>query len=422
MRKRVVVAGGGASGLMAAIAAAREGASVTVLEHTDRIGKKILSTGNGKCNMTNLYLDENCYRCSQPDFPMKVVKAFTPEDTIRFFYEIGIVTRNKNGYIYPASEQASSVREALCMEAERLNIQVICGCEIGKVSAGHGFLLDTVVREGEDQKLSLVHKSIKADALILATGSKAAPATGSDGSGYDLALKLGHRMVKPLPALVQLRCREKWFKQISGVRTEAKVTLLSGGKKVGEDLGELQLTDYGISGIPVFQISRFASISLDERKKTEAVLDFYPGLERDELERLLLDRKGRLKDRTAEGYLTGFFNKKLAGVLLKLSDIGYQLPVAKLSQKQLSALANTIKSCHTEIISANPFENAQVCCGGVDTRDVNSGNLESKLHRGLYLVGELLDVDGICGGYNLQWAWSTGALAGKDVGRTYDKN
>lgn len=422
MKRNVIVAGGGASGLMAAIAAAREGASVTVLEHTGRVGKKILSTGNGKCNLTNLYLDQTCYRSSQPDFPMKVTDLFTPEDTIRFFGEIGIVMKDKNGYIYPASEQASSVLDVLRLEALRLDIQIVCRCSIEKIRAEHGFLLDTSIAEGDEKKPSLVHKKFQADVLILATGSKASPSTGSDGSGYLLAKSMGHRIIKPLPALVQLRCREKWYKQLAGVRTEANVTLLSEGHVAAADRGELQLTDYGISGIPVFQVSRFAAISLDRGKKTEASIDFYPDLERECLLKLLAGRRQMLADRRAEDFLLGFFNKKLAGVFLRLSGIDLQTPSGRLEDRQLQSLAKAIKDFRTEITAVNPFENAQICCGGVDTREVNHENLESKLHRGLYLVGELLDVDGICGGYNLQWAWSTGALAGKDAGRIHDKN
>ena len=253
MSKRVIVIGGGASGMTAAIFAARQGAAVTLLEHMDRVGKKILSTGNGKCNLTNRRMDASCYRSSAPEFPMEVLGRFGEPETEAFFEELGIVLKDRNGYLYPASGQASSVLDALREELSRLGVNIVTECGEAEVAApGSG--------KGGNQEWTVLCKKGRfcSDALILAAGSKAAPSTGSDGSGYDLAKRLGHRIIRPLPALVQLRCREKFFKQISGVRADACVSIWADGERLAYDQGELQLTDYGISGIPVFQVSRFA--------------------------------------------------------------------------------------------------------------------------------------------------------------------
>lgn len=407
MKKQVVIVGGGASGLMAGIAAAREGAEVTILEHMDRVGKKLLSTGNGRCNMTNLSLRAEYYRCSQKQFPMKVLDRFSVWDTLTFFDELGIVTKNRNGYIYPNSEQASSVLDTLRLEAEHHGIRIVLNCRIDKITkGGKGQFL--VEAEG---------KTYRANSLILATGSKAAPVTGSDGSGYEYAAKFGHRIIRPLPALVQLRCEGKFFKQLAGIRCEAVVKLKCDGKILAADEGELQLTDYGISGIPTFQISRFASVALSEGKTVSAVIDFFPTKSMEDTRQFLKQRLQRLAYRSAGEFLTGVLNRKLATVLLKLSGIHQEETVAQIKPAMLERLVNHIKLFEVPVTATNSFEQAQVCCGGVDTREVRPETMESRLTAGLYLTGELLDVDGICGGYNLQWAWSTGAIAGRCAGR-----
>lgn len=407
MKKQVIIIGGGASGLVAAIAAARQGAEVTILEHMDRVGKKILSTGNGRCNITNLTMRAECYRCGQKNFPMRVIDKFSVWDTLTFFDEIGIVTKSKNGYIYPNSEQASSVLDALRMETEHLGVRVITSCQVKrarKVGKG-GFLIETDQGDYRGQR------------LILATGSKAAPVTGSDGSGYELAKSFGHRVILPLPALVQLRCEGKHFKQLAGIRCEAAVQLIADGKTLAGDEGELQLTDYGISGIPTFQISRYASVALAAGSQVSVLVDFLPSKSMEETRQFILQRSVQLGYRSCGDFLTGVLNKKLAGVLLKLSGISPEIPVSQVKPANWERLIRQLKHFEAVVTATNSFEQAQICCGGVDTREIRAESLESKLVPGLHLVGELLDVDGICGGYNLQWAWSTGMLAGSWAGR-----
>ena len=204
MKRKVIIIGGGASGLAAAVCSAREGAAVTIVEHMDRVGKKILSTGNGRCNLTNLDMRPECYRCGQPSFPMEVINGFGVEQTLEFFGSLGIETRSRNGYIYPNSDQASAVLDVLRQEAEHLGVVTLTGCEATGVEPMEG-RPGLTVATGQGK--------LQGDAVILAPGSKAAPATGSDGSGYELAKKLGHRVIKPLPALVQLRCQGKHYKR-----------------------------------------------------------------------------------------------------------------------------------------------------------------------------------------------------------------
>lgn len=403
MKQQIIIIGAGASGLAAGISAAREGASVTIMEHTARPGKKLLSTGNGKCNITNLQFPKDAYRGNQPDFVFPALHTVTVSQTMDFFRELGIVLTERNGYVYPNSGQASTVLEAMLFELEHLGVRIMTECPVKEIKKDLTVITD--------------HGKHRGDRIILAAGSMAAPKTGSDGSGYSLASKLGHHIIEPLPALVQLRCKEKWYKQAAGVRTDALVTLKIDGKAAASDRGELQITDYGISGIPVFQISRYAARALNEGRKAEAQLDFLPELSLTELEKLLLTRHRQFGYRPAEEFLHGVLNSKLAKILLKEAGIGRESWVKEITEKEIKNLVHCIKELKTIIVSTNTFDQAQVCSGGVDTREVDPVTMESKLIRGLYFSGEILDVDGICGGYNLQWAWSSGITAGSHAGR-----
>ncbi len=404
MGKQVLIIGAGASGMTAAIHAARAGAQVTILEHKDRAGKKILSTGNGRCNFTNLNQKDACYRCGVPGFPMEALDRFPVKDTLDFFRELGILAKDRNGYVYPNSDQASSVLDALLQELEHLSVKVQYQCNISSVTKKEGRFL---VCSDKGQ--------YRGHALILAAGSKAAPVTGSDGSGYGLAADFGHRIITPLPALVQLRCRERHYKKLAGVRSDGEIRLYVEGKPAASDVGELQLTDYGISGIPTFQVSRYASAALHRKQKVTAVINFLPSMSRAESWEMMEKRLDLLKERNCRQFMNGLLNSKLSGVLLELAEIPEKQPVKSITESQKKRLFQMITNYETQITASNPYENAQVCCGGVDAKQVNKETLESKLVKGLYFCGEILDVDGICGGYNLQWAWSSGFVAGRQA-------
>ena len=416
--RRVLVIGGGASGLMAAIQAARSGAKVTLLEQNRQVGKKILVTGNGRCNLTNRDQELSHYRGSDSGFAAAVLQQFGLEETLEFFGGLGILVKDRNGYLYPYSDQASSVAEVLRMEAERLGVKMALGNRILKLSAaGKGFEAST---DGW---------TYEGDACVLAAGSAAAPATGSDGSGYVLAESLGHRVVKPLPALVQLRCRERFFERLAGLRMEASVKILAGdpapagGKKnaerkeLVEDRGEVQFTKNGISGIPVFQVSRYAVRALDESRRVEARLNLLPRFEKRELEKYFASRRKDGGYKKGEQFLTGLFPGKMSLCLLERAGISKNKKAEDWTAGELERLLLQIRDFQTEIVSGGSFEQAQVCSGGVDTREICPETMESRLVPGLFFAGEVLDIDGACGGYNLQWAWSSGYTAGRSAAK-----
>lgn len=401
-QRHVCIIGGGASGLVAAISAAREGAKVTVFEQKDRVGKKILATGNGRCNLTNLHMEPDCFRGDDLSIVEQTLVQFGYTDTVEFFQELGVILKDRQGYVYPISDQASTILDVLRMEAERLNIQILTEHKtIGLKALQAGF------------QLSTNHGQFMSDAVILATGGKAAPALGSDGSGYTLAEMMGHHISPVVPALVQLRGKGNFFKQVSGVRTQARVALYIDGCEVASDTGELQLTDYGISGIPVFQVSRFAAKALYERKKVIAEIDFLPSMDEATFQTFIRERLAVHGTKTAEAFLIGVFHKKLIGMLLKMADIPFTITANTIKEEKLHRLITLCKHFKVEIEATNGFEQAQVCAGGVLTSEISDRTFESKFTKDLYIIGELLDVDGICGGYNLQWAWSSGYLAGK---------
>lgn len=401
--------GAGASGLVAAVSAAGSGARVTVLEQKEKAGKKILATGNGHCNFTNDRMDISCYHGNE--FAMHVIRKFDVEKTLNFFGELGVFPHERNGYYYPVSEQASAVVSLLLQKAFSLGVEILTDTKVQEIQVFGGsrtsfrVFADVAVKtapesskkggrkkSGARQEIRYEKRQFYADRVILACGGKASPSLGSDGSGYELASGLGHSIVAPLPALTGIQCGEIWFKQLAGVRVSARVAILADGKKIAEDAGELQLTDYGISGIPVFQVSRYAARALSDGKKVHAELCFFPEIGEEEL-------SDYLRSHTLEQY-EGLYPAKLLTVLRALS--GNSADALLYLTRHLSCTCREI----------NGFDRAQVTCGGVPLPEVNPDTLESLCCPGLYLAGELLDVDGICGGYNLQWAWSSGWLAG----------
>ncbi len=380
----ILVIGGGASGLMAAIFAAREGAQVTLLEHEQSFGKKLLATGNGRCNLTNVQIHPDSYRGTHPEFALDVIRHFDNRQTISFFSKLGIYTKNQEGRLYPHSQQASSVRDVLQMEARYRKVKMKT-CEN--------------VREVRYEKGQFHVKTdgwtYHSDRVILCTGSPASNIAGADDSGYALARMLGHRIVKPLPALVPLRCEGNWFSSWAGVRVDGQVTLLVNEKPMASESGELQMTKYGVSGIPIFQISRYAVRALEAGARTELEIDFLPEFENKTLASFLNMRKEQCPYKSDKELLCGLFPDRLIPILLKA---GYP---------------ESLKHLRLVVQSAHSMESAQVCCGGVDVEQVDPRTMESLICPGLYFAGEILDIDGACGGYNLQFAWSTGALAGQ---------
>lgn len=410
--QRIGIIGGGAAGIAAAITAARNNrrAKVLILEQKEKIGRKILATGNGRCNLTNRQIDascvEACYRGEDLSFVKNVLERFGYEETLEFFQSLGLVVKNRGDYVYPRSDQASSVLELLELELRRLGVEVYCGVKVKAVAQDRKGFCMTI--SGNQMK-----QIIKADQVILACGGRAAFTFGSDGSGYDLAKSLGHHITPVVPALVQLKVKNHPFARAAGVRTEARVTALVDGREIAADTGEVQITAYGISGIPVFQISRFLALGLYQRKRAEVWLDLLPEYTEEEAFRLFEKLAEQRKDCTVGECLAGVFNRKLIPRILDLSGISFHMRMGTLDERRLRAAAGKCKKIILTISDTNGFENAQVCAGGALTEEVCPETMESRCARGIYLAGELLDVDGICGGYNLQWAWASGCIAGK---------
>ncbi len=402
---RVLVIGGGAAGLMAAIAAAEKGASVALWEGGGEPGKKILATGNGKCNFTNLRLSPQQFRTQCPALLEPLLATFSPEDAVSFFRELGVAPSARNGYVYPRSEQAASIRDALVWRAKELAVQMECG---RKVESLHRTEKGFLAQAGTCR--------MQAEAVVLAAGGKAAPATGSDGSGYRLAQSLGHSLVPVTPALVQLTAKGFPFRKVAGVRTQARIRLLAKGCVLSEDTGELQLTDYGISGIPVFQVSRFASQALEAGGHPEAQLDFFPEEEAETLRDAWRQRQQSHPAWRSGDFLNGLLPRKLAEALLSQAGISLEDTWGQIPEKKLERLLALCKQLTVEITGTKGFGSAQACAGGIPLTEVDA-SLESHLAPGLFLAGELLDVDGICGGYNLHWAWTSGRLAGQGAAR-----
>lgn len=400
----VIIIGAGASGLMAAAVAASKGARVALLEHKDDIGKKILATGNGRCNFTNTDMSVNKFHGSKA-LIKNGLSQFNYADTIRFFKGLGIPAYDNAGYIYPNSRQAASVVAAFRMELMRLHVDVKTGINI------------TDIKPADDRTGYCIQTdkgSFKSKRLIIACGLTASPKLGSDGSLFRQIEALGHHIQKPLPALCGFSCDGLNFKKITGVRCDATVASVIDGQMTEQNTGELQLADYGISGIPVFQISSLMSRALDKGQRVEVIIDFLPAFSDDELNGYIKDRSITTTDnRSLNEMLNGLLNNKLLLELIHKSGVSPDKKGRLLTDDDCKSLTRSIKHTAVSVKKPRGVEFAQVCAGGIYTKEIDVRTLESKIHPGLYFCGELLDVDGICGGYNLQWAWTSGYIAGE---------
>lgn len=419
-QRNVAVIGGGASGMTAAIFAARGGARVTLFEGGARLGRKLAQTGNGRCNFTNTSQEPIFYHSDQIDFPWRVIQSFPLPDVIRFFLELGVYSKNRKGYLYPASDQAESVVFVLKTEMERLGVDVILHTKCTSIrQTKKGFLIEA---DAQQKTLSLFF-----DRVILCCGGKAFPVSGSDGSGYTLATSLGHRIIPPVPALVSLQCKDAYFADLAGVRSDGSVTIYEQKKDgrwdlLAADKGELQFTKNGLSGIPVFQVSRFAAKALKEKKKVKADVNLMPGFSKELLLTFLQDRARSRPDKPVRDFLIGLFNKKLCHVLTGMARLPGSKKAKELTKKELERLCHMILHMEADVADTGGFDRAQVCAGGVDTTQIHPATMGSRLVPGLYFAGELLDVDGMCGGYNLHFAWASGAIAGKEAAHASDQS
>ena len=410
--RKVVVVGGGASGMMAAITAARAGAAVTVLEARERLGKKLGVTGNGRCNGSNTHRPPDAYRGGDPLLIEAVLSSFSVTDTVAFFTSLGIYSENLDGYLYPHSFQAQAVVDVLSMELAYRKVKVKTQEEVVGVERVEGEGIEEGTKGAAGSLLVRTRTwQYPADAVIFALGSPA----GGGMEGYGLLKKLGFEIVKPLPALTALSLRgtPAW----AGVRVRGTISLWeevevkeAGAKELdakernsrrllSRDQGELQLIDGGVSGIPAFNVSRYGLRALDEGRKVWASLDFLPEFDQEGVLAFLTARERNCPYKGGKEQLIGLFPEKLAGILSKRGGTK-------------EGLAAAIKDFRLPVTGGASLDRAQAYAGGVCLSGVDPFTLESLTFPGVYFCGEILDVDGRCGGYNLQWAWSSGHLAG----------
>lgn len=402
MSNKVCVIGAGASGIFAAISARQQGADVFILERNQKIGKKILATGNGRCNFTNVDATENNY--NHPRFVKSIFEQFGPDQTIKYFESLGILPKIEDeGKAYPYSEQAASIVEVLLYELNRLDIPIIYESFVEEVSMkNNAYIIKTV------------SKQYNADKVILTTGGKALPKSGSDGNGYQIAKKLDHKVTPIFPSLVKLNLDYPYLKQMDGVKVKAKAQLIHDDKIIHEEFGDVLFTKYGISGPTILQISRGANQLLLDGQKIYIKVILINNLEVFEL----VKRFKSLGDKSIEMALVGLIPRKLIHPLLKEANIhNYQLQTSSLSGKALKRVLDALYDWRFLIIDSKGYAEAQVTAGGIDLKLIDQMTLESKVHKGLYFAGEILDIDALCGGYNLQWAWSSGYIAGKYAGK-----
>ncbi len=404
MKKHVIIIGGGAAGMIAAISARRQGAWVTILERNPRVGKKLLATGNGRCNFTNVNADAESYSGSNPKFVYGALAAFSPEQTIQFFEELGIQHKiEEYGKVFPMSDQASSILDVLLHELQQSGVRIICNAFVSSlVKKGEKFLIGT-----EDGKI------YEGDRVILAAGGKAMPSSGSDGNGLKLAADLGHRITGIFPALVQLMLEGPYFKRIEGVKFKGRAEVIYNKKIIAQDKGEILFTNYGISGPPILQISRKAGELLSQNKEPILKVVLMDEMSMDEVKELIIRRIEYAPSKTVEFSFVGLINKRLISVVLMEAGIDdLKRRVSDLSALEIEHIAVLLTDWRFKIRGTRSWPSAQVTAGGIDTREINPNTMESRLVKGLYIAGEIMDIDGMCGGYNLQWAWSSGYLAG----------
>ena len=400
---KIAIIGGGAAGLSCAIAAAKKAGAgkvdIVIYESKDRVGKKILATGNGRCNMLNIYAEADDY--SSPSFVRDILSAYGAESTRRFFEELGLYTRcDEEGRVYPLSNQATSVLDVLRFECEHLEVKTLCEKEITSIKKqGKGFVLS-------DGKYY--------DKVVLSCGGKA---TAKNFGGYELLKNLGHTVTKLMPALTKLSVKDSGFtKSLKGIRHKGTLTLKIDGKKITEESGELLFADYGLSGIAVMQLSSFVARHFRNSKTIPVIeCDFVAEMSFDELSDCIEKICRYNKELKAENLLTGFMPKKLGENILKTAGVPINKNVGELTEKEISNIALFSKKFNFEISGLRPFDDAQVTSGGADLRDFDSKTLESKKVKNLYCCGELLDIDGPCGGYNLLWAFASGRAVGESL-------
>ena len=398
------IIGGGAAGMAAALAASEnENVQVILLERQARVGRKLAATGNGRCNLTNLHANEGGYHGEDAGFASYALERYNVTDTLNWFRSLGLFTvAEDSGRVYPYSDQANSVVDVLRFALEKPNIRLETGFEVEKVKKnGDVFLIEGA------------NGTLECDKLIIACGGLAGTKLGGSMSGYKLLRSFGHKCTKLRPTLVQLKSSWPGAASLKGVRANCHAQILHNGEIFAQSRGELQFTEYGLSGPVIFEISRDVC---SDRGDWVCKLDLLPEIDESILKAELLRRKQT--NLPVSELLTGILHNRLGRVLTKNVGISDYVPVAQLEDYEIDAVCKAVKGFEVNLTEPMGMDSAQVTAGGIMTREFNPETMESKLVPGLYACGEVLDIDGDCGGYNLQWAWSSGRLAGTHAGGT----
>ena len=397
--RTVIVAGGGASGMAAALSAAASPENhVILLERQARVGRKLLSTGNGRCNLTNINCSPARYHGEKASFAIPALSAWPPEAILGWFRSLGLVcTQQSDGRVYPLSDFASSVLDVLRYALEASGVSVHAGESVLSASCVNGSF-----------RVITADASYNADALIIACGGKAGGKVGGVSDGYELLRSFGHRCSRLYPALVPLHTDTNYPRALKGIRTDAHIRLFSGSALLAESRGEVQFTEKGVSGPAVFDISRAAAVHGGELD-----LDFLQSLSSSELFTLLLRRRESSPQMEAGSAFVGILHSRLSSVIARASFIRPSALMKELTDRELSLLAEKAKAFRLHVTGTDGFDTAQVTAGGILTEDFSPETMESRLVPGLFACGEVLDIDGDCGGYNLQWAWASGISAGR---------
>lgn len=396
----IVIIGAGASGMAAAITAAEDtGNRVTLIERQARVGRKLLSTGNGRCNLTNISATLSNYHGGDPDFASAALGLFPPADNMAFFQRLGLLcVPEYGGRVFPMSNQAASVLDVLRYAVDVRGVKVITGSAVtGAGKSGGGFYIDS-----DSDRL-------RSDKLIIACGGLAGGKLGGVKDGYELLKSFGHECTKLYPALTQIRTAGEYPRALKGVKAVAGLKLVRKGNTVAENCGEVLFTETGVSGTAVFEVSRFASAVPGAE---ELILDFFPHMNDGEVQDYVNQQAKSMSAHPAIRVLTGSVHNRLGQMLCKAAGISGEMLCADLGVFNILRLVDTVKGFGLQITGVSGFDSAQVTAGGIKTDGFFSDTMQSRLVPGLYACGEVLDIDGDCGGYNLQWAWSSGRLAG----------
>lgn len=402
----ILIIGGGASGIIAAISALAEKPSlnVAILEKLPRVGKKILATGNGRCNLLNTDRSLERFHGENVKFAMSALSRMSSEKMLDFFGNLGILTREEDGgKIYPFGGQASSVLDLLRLRLEKLGVPEITGFEVVEIKT----------EKGKFSVKSKSGQSLSAKSVIVCAGGTAGPQFGTDGSAYKLLEKLGHSKTKVYPALARLKSTTPWARSLGGVKFVGKATLKADGKTIRVEEGEILFTDYGLSGPPILQLSGEAINMLERGKITSVFLDLMPQKSEDELKNIIKMKINTNPDMPLEHFFAGMMNKQTGKILIKAAELGKLNDRAdSLTDKKISDVVNIIKAWEFNVSGHTGWRDAQVTAGGIKTSEIYPSTMESRVVPGLFIAGEIVDIYGDCGGFNLMWAWASGHLAG----------